>query len=372
MDNQGAKKDVFTSRIKILFIPVSSSSGVGEYARSLGIAQSLTSHFKQAVDIHFILNRQAGYAAHCPFSSTLLEKSPTKDSVNVCRVLTSYRPDVVVFDCSGRAKQMRAAKALGARVIFISQHQKKRASGLKFNRNGVVDHHWVVQHNYCITPLSKLEQFKIKHFKFAEPVNVGPFVRMPSHIQQAQVCRKFRLSPHQYIIVNAGSGGHFWGGKLCADLFYEAITRVAAQSSLKIIVVFGVNYPHALPVPYNEQIIVYRSLASDDFVSLLKNAKIAMLSGGDGLLQAIALKVPTVAAPVSKDQPLRLKHCAKQGVAIKVSLKPKAMANAILRLLNNKSAMNELKQSLASVETTGAESFIVASFSEFLQVSENE
>ena len=38
---------------------------------------------------------------------------------------------------------MKAARSVGAIVVFISQHAKKRAKGLKLNRAGLIDTHWV-------------------------------------------------------------------------------------------------------------------------------------------------------------------------------------------------------------------------------------
>ena len=52
--------------------------------------------------IHFILSRQAPYAAAAPFPSTLLPSSPTFHSKAVIDVLKNIQPDVVIFDNAGR------------------------------------------------------------------------------------------------------------------------------------------------------------------------------------------------------------------------------------------------------------------------------
>lgn len=112
------------SNKRLIFIPVSSPQGIGEYMRSLLLAQSLESECSNPLDIHFILNKHAVYAKSCPFDTTLLEHSPTKELDKVCRFITEYKPDVVIFDCAGRAAHMKAAKKVGAKVVFISQHAK--------------------------------------------------------------------------------------------------------------------------------------------------------------------------------------------------------------------------------------------------------
>ena len=109
---------------KILMIPVSSPQGIGEYMRSLIIAQALAAKWP-GLDIQFVLNKHAPSAASCPFPTHLLNNSATKEKAAVNQLLQHLKPDLVIFDCSGRASQARQAKKLGAKVVFISQHQKK-------------------------------------------------------------------------------------------------------------------------------------------------------------------------------------------------------------------------------------------------------
>ena len=105
------------SKPKVLFIPVSSPQGIGEYMRSLVIAQALQAEYPQ-LDIQFVLNKHAPTAAGCPFPTHLLNNSATKEKAAVNRILEQFKPDLVIFDCSGRASQAQMAKRLGAKVIF--------------------------------------------------------------------------------------------------------------------------------------------------------------------------------------------------------------------------------------------------------------
>lgn len=65
------------------------------------------------------------------FSSLLLNQSATKENTHVCQFIDQYKPDAVLFDCAGRAEQMKAAKKVGAKVVFISQHAKKAGKRFK-------------------------------------------------------------------------------------------------------------------------------------------------------------------------------------------------------------------------------------------------
>src|ERR1700736_4891017 len=109
---------------RILFVPVSGPYGMGEYARSLAIALAVRQRW-QAAEIRFILSRRAPYAAATLFPTTLLDSSPTFHSTAVIDVMRNFHPDVVVFDNAGRTAQLRAAKKLGARLVYISSRERQ-------------------------------------------------------------------------------------------------------------------------------------------------------------------------------------------------------------------------------------------------------
>src|ERR1700692_3888941 len=104
---------------RLLFVPVSGAFGMGEYARSLAIAQGAAERWPRA-SIRFILSRAAPYAAQSPFPRTLLASSPTFHSAAVIEIMNNWRPDIVIFDNAGRTALLRAAQQLGARVVYIS------------------------------------------------------------------------------------------------------------------------------------------------------------------------------------------------------------------------------------------------------------
>ena len=300
------------SNKRLLFIPVSSPEGIGEYMRSLQLAQTLKAEYDKQLDIHFILNKHTAYAKSCPFSTLLLNQSATKENTAVCQFIEHYKPDVVLFDCAGRAEQMKAAKKVGAKVVFISQHAKKRAKGLKLNRTGLIDTHWVVQPDYCIEPLSWYEKLKLSMLPLAYPANVGPFTVFASAQQKCDALNRYHLKEKEFFIVNAGSGGHTVNGVNCADIYFQAGLVIAKQTGLKGVVVFGPNYTKLLPK--TDELICLPSQEGPEFLALLSQAKIALLSAGDTLLQAIALQTPTIACAISKDQSARLTHCTSTEV----------------------------------------------------------
>ena len=306
--------EISMEKKRLLFIPVSSPEGIGEYVRSLSIAQALNEKYPNNLTIHFVLNKHTSYAASCPFSVTLLEHSATKEHQQVNALIDTYRPDVVVFDCAGRSSQMKKAKAVGAKVVFISQHAKKRAKGLKLNRINLIDKHWVVQPDFCLEGLSFKEKLMLKMLPLTVPENVGAYFNDLNKPQEGEFLGRFQLQKNNYFLVNAGSGGHLIGNQLCADIYLAAARLITKKTGLKGVVVLGANYPKKLPE--NDELLVLKSLSSNEFITLLKGAQCAVLSAGDSLLQAIILNVPTVASAISKDQPYRLAKCEDEGLVV--------------------------------------------------------
>src|ERR1700682_1179656 len=74
---------------RLLFVPVSGAFGMGEYARSLAIAQGAAARWPGAA-IQFILSREAPYAATTPSPATLLDASPTFHTAAVIEVMNNW------------------------------------------------------------------------------------------------------------------------------------------------------------------------------------------------------------------------------------------------------------------------------------------
>lgn len=350
-------------RKRLLFIPVSSSEGIGEYMRSLSFAHYLNESFPDRLDIHFILNKYTSYAKNCPFSTTLMEQSATKETRIVNQLIESYKPDLVVFDCAGRAAQMKVAKRVGAKVVFISQHNKKRAKGLKLNRLNLIDKHWVAQPDYCIEKISFSERLKLKLFPLSPPVNVGPFFSQPSNVEMTKLLASLHLTHDAFFLVNAGSGGHSEKTELYADIFYQAAKKIANETGLKGVVVFGANYPHNLPK--DQSLVTLKSLHASEFVGLLAHSHFAVLSAGDSLLQAISLKVPTVSAAISKDQPKRLQNCVTSNLTLEARPTVESILLSVKQLLVP-ATYEAAKKHLAQIKSLNAKKEMLQGVSELL------
>ncbi|MBT1065788.1 hypothetical protein KJY73_19605 [Bowmanella sp. Y26] len=354
-------------QIKVLFIPVSSPEGIGEYMRSIILADAIRAEWPEA-DINFVLNRHAPYAASCPYPALLLNASPTKCEAQVNTLIREYCPTLVIFDASGRQSQLAQAKAVGAKVIFISQHQSKRRRGMKIGRARHTDRHWVVQPEFVIGQPSWLSQVKLKWLGLTAPQCIGPVFSNPQSETQTDLLAKHSLAQHEFVLLNAGSGGHKVEDDLAADRFAD-VARTIAAKGCQAVLVLGPNYPKELPqIP---GVLCLGKVDNQDFIALLDACKYAVISGGDTLLQAIALLVPTLTVPVSKDQPKRIAACAKLQLIKDCPCEVNSMI-AACKVLDNQAEITRLKQNMAAIPTLNGLNTAMADIRQLLEVAKND
>ena len=326
---------------RVLFIPVSSPSGIGEYMRSMVIAKALLLR-SPSCEIHFILNDSVSYIKDCPYIVHTCKGSPTQDTSSVNEIINKISPDFVVFDASGRASQFKQAKAVGAKVAFISQHKKKRSRGLKLNRLFNTDIHWVVQSDYCIKPLGLWQRIKLACLNIKAPEHIGPVYDLSSPIVQQKLIEQYGLIKGNFIVFNAGSGGHKVKDKLATDIYYQAAQMLQQITSMKCVVIFGSNYPKKMPS--NSDVITIKTIENNNFITLLSNAYSCVVSAGDTLLQCIDLGVPCVASAVSPDQPARLKACNNQNLVLATEPTPERLVEQVQHLMDKEKRSDLIDQ----------------------------
>ena len=78
--------------------------------------------------------------------------------------IESFRPDVMVFDNSGRTSQLRAAKRAGARLVFSSRAPKLRWKAFRIKWMRLLDEHWIVFPRFVTGGLSRVERLKLRFF----------------------------------------------------------------------------------------------------------------------------------------------------------------------------------------------------------------
>src|SRR5580658_5379047 len=147
--------------MRVLLVPVSAARGFGEYARAREIALAVQRRWP-AAQLHFVLSSQASYAAQCPYPATLLPGSATLHTPQVVALLQSFKPDIVIFDNAGRTSQIRAARAGGARVVYISSRRRQRAKAFRLGWMRRLSEHWIAYPSFIAGELGWLERMKLR------------------------------------------------------------------------------------------------------------------------------------------------------------------------------------------------------------------
>jgi glycosyltransferase involved in cell wall biosynthesis len=324
---------------RLLFVPVSGIYGMGEYARSLTIARAANRHWRHAA-IHFILSREAPYAASTPFPATLLPSSPTFHSAAVIELIEKWRPDVVIFDNAGRTAQLRAAQRSGARVVYISARRRQRRKAFRWRWMRLIDEHWIAYPEFIAGSLGLLERFKLG-------LAGRPIVRyldvilsrtLPGQCEAA--LSHAGCDAGTFVLVVPGGGTGHPGADDAVEQFMGAALALAAGGVPTVYVgpvaaapadgsgADSIDAPlpnwHALgPVP------------QADLAALMRSARLIIVNGGSTLLQAIACGSACIAVPIAKDQAERTRRCVAAGAAVTAALNSHSMVQAADRLLED-------------------------------------
>jgi len=350
---------------KFLFVPVSGVEGIGEYMRSIIIAKAVLKKWPSAT-IEFILNKHAPYAADCPFTSHLLDDTPTNKVSEVNQIVSTFKPDVVIFDASGRKSQLQHAYQLGAKVVFISQHKRKRRRGMKIGRARSTHLHWVAQPKFVLGEISLINKIKLALIKRSEPQFIGPVFCQPIEEEIDVILAQYGLVKGEFTLFNAGSGGHKVANRLAADIFVEAASDCYQKTGVRSIMVLGPNYPAATPEV--DGVIIVKQVDNQEFINLLMAAKFAVLGGGDTLLQGIALKRPMLTCPVSKDQPARIKSCADIGLVQSCDTKVESLTLGYSKMLAPNMS-EKLINNMNNIENLNGLEICIAALTQLLEPS---
>jgi hypothetical protein len=328
-----------------LFVPVSGEFGMGEYARSLAIAQGVQARWPDAA-ILFVLSREAPYAGTTPFPTTLLDSSPTFHSAAVIEVMQSWGPDVVIFDNAGRTAQLRAAKRGGARVVYISARRRQRRKAFRLRWMRLIDEHWIAYPQFIAGGLTFLERLKLKHMRRPQVRFLDVILAQGGGQPRESILSRIGCVAHQYTLVVPGGGTGHPGASDAIARLRQAAGELAAAGIDTVFVgregpAFGESLgPGAAAV--GSRLRITGPLPQSDLAELMRGARLIIANGGSTLLQSIACGRPCIAVPIAGDQGERIRRCVSAGVAVAAPLDAAAIRRSATDLLQNEQALNAL------------------------------
>lgn len=356
---------------RLLLVPVSGPRGMGEYARCLAIAQAVHERWP-GVEPRFLVSREAPYASTCPFPATLLPSSPTRCTPEVLAEIEAVRPAVVVFDNAGRTRQVVAARAAGARVVFISSRGRQRRKAFRWRWMGLLDEHWISYPAALTGELDGLERLKLRWrgrpaVRFLDAVVArpdtgaaaallaGPAVAAPS----GQGAGGEAAWPD--ILVVPGGGSSYPDTPITPRHFVDWSLQLAAQRR-RVVVVGGPAFD--VPLEASSHLRLLRSVPAGTLMALLQRAQVVLVNGGDTLAQALALGRPCVAVPIAGDQAARIAKAVALGVVAAPATD--AVVSSCARLLDEPAAAAALQSRLAALGWRDAMPLILDRLGAFL------
>ena len=339
--------------LRVLFVPVSGLSGMGEYARCLTLAGAVAARWPGAA-IHFLLSAEAPYARSTPHPYTLLPGSPTLHNAAACAAIREFAPDVTVFDNSGRKSQLMAARACGGRTVFVSSRWRPRLKAFRLRWMRHLDEHWIPYPEFVGGSLTRLERLKQRLLGRPRVRYLDVVLPPPPAAAAAVALARAGVAPEGYVLVVPGGGSVHPGAIGTPAAFETAAQRIAAAGHVVLVAgrdrgVAAPNVEQATAAEQAPAAAQVRPSQRDgsprwlgrvppvEIAALLRGATLVVTNGGDTLLQALAAGRATVAAPIANDQPQRLARCVARGGVIGVAPQPGAIASAALRLLDDAS-----------------------------------
>jgi len=339
----------------LLFVPVSGAYGMGEYARSLSIARAAAARWP--VELHFMLSRQAPYAAGTPFAHTLLPASPTFHSAQVIEFMEAWRPHAVLFDNAGRTAQLRAARRLGARVIYVSARVRQRRRAFRVGWMRLIDEHWIAYPEFIAGRLRPLERLKL-HMLGRPAVRYLDVLLEPENAaRRAALLAALGCTQGGYVLVVPGGGTGHPGAADAAAVFRSAAQQLAGAAPVLFV---GPAAPGDGPTPDPGRVWdangaearrsftglrVLGPIPQPDLVELMRGARLVLANGGSTLMQALACGAACMGAAIAKDQAERLSACARAGAAVAAPLETGPLVRTAAALLRDDAQRDALANS---------------------------
>jgi len=296
--------------------------------------------------IHFILSRQAPYAATVPFPATLLDSSPTFHTAAVTGSIQAFKPNIVIFDNAGRTAQLRAAYRAGARIVFISSRSRQRGKAFRWRWMRLIDEHWIAYPQFIAGGLGLLERFKLSRLK--KPVVRYLDVILSRARGGDSILAREGLKLESYVLVVPGGGtGHPGAGDASAK--FLAAARSLADTGLTVFVGPGARDKGTADAGRGP-LHGFNALPQADLAALMGGARLIITNGGSTLLQAIACGRACIGVPIAQDQPQRIRRCVEAGVARAAELDPISMVQAASELLRDESARAALARRASDLQ----------------------
>lgn len=333
-------------RPRVLFVPVSGPGGAGELMRCLIVARELR-RATPDVDVHFLVARDAVFREAVDFPIHDCDDSPTRSTPQVVALLRELRPDVVVFDNAGRTEQLRAAKALGARLVFTSRSPRLRWKAFRVSWLALLDEHWIVFPKFVTGGLSSLERLKLRLTPTYVVRHLDTLFTPSSADDRRRWLAAHGLEARNYTLFVPGGRGDDHGAAIDpGDLFVAAADEFARTTGQASVVLTGRAQP-VRPAGANERLLLLPRVRPEEVQHLLAGATRVVSNGGTTLIHALAHGQEIVSVPLAADQARRIRRASRLGVVVAAEPEATAIARAAAGLAAEPSRGDTMRRQVA-------------------------
>jgi hypothetical protein len=320
-------------RRRLLFIPVSGGRGGGELQRSLILARTLRAQAGDAVDIRFVVHRQAPFP-HEEFQAVPLPGSPTRSEAEVAAAIADFRPTLCLFDSSLRMTALHAARAAASRTVYLSARPNSRWRGLDPRKRRLLDAHWLLAPDRLGAPPPWPERLgrlllRDTRFRYFDAV-----FEPPDDVEAERLLATHGVATGGYDLACPGGPGYVVDGM-------APMALMAAAGDARDLPVLAVDPgEHALPPGWTG----LPRMPNRVLMGLVRGARLNVVNGGGLLVQAVALGAPCLAVPMQEEQAQRIAAFAARGAVLTCAARRDAVAAAWQGASNDPGVLDALRQ----------------------------
>jgi hypothetical protein len=320
----------------LLFVPVSGGSGSGELQRARLLARSARGRWPQLPIAITAERRALAASADIDIDPIPLPGSPTRCSIEVIAAIRARRPALVVFDSTARPRQLRAARNVGAGVVYVSSRPSARGRGFRWGAFGCIDEHWSVEFDPDSALPGVWQRWLLRRrpaqrwrplSTLSEPADASSW---PAAIREFAAAGPF-------VLFCPGGGGSSMDGAPAGAAFAAA----AERSGLRAVVVRAELAPGA--IESRGSVLCVPALRNAALMALTQTAELAVVGAGSLLLQALALGRACLTLPLASDQPQRLADLLRRNAVTTCAPSIDALANATRALATDPAALIALR-----------------------------
>ncbi len=326
---------------RLLFVPASGPRGSGEYYRCLNLARAALVEAERrglALECHVLLHRKASVETDSALTPHAISETPARACAEVADWLARLKPDLVAFDCSGRARHFRQVRRQGGRVVWISNRPGKHRRGFSPRVLPWLNGHLLADcdpGDFRRPWLARISPGWLVHCDYLPVRLIAPTAQDPGIVL-----------PPRFAAFVAGGGGYCHEGRPLPDILRDAAAQFSQQTGLPSVLVTGPQY--AEPMVGSEQITVLSALPTRGLQWLLGRSLLAVTGAGYMLSsQVLAEALPAVMVPAGgSDQPGRIRRLCEQSLVTTASPEPAALAEAAIRLYRDEGLRQQLTASI--------------------------